>query len=234
MYIHHNMLHIYNNIDLYISPSIFLKDKVLEMGFKGNVVHLPNFVNTGSIEPSYTWNSRSIFYAGRLSPEKGLETLLNAVKGIDVNLKIIGDGSLKEALACKVKNEGINNVEFLGYKNSGDLQNEIKGSMFGILPSECYENSPLSVIETFALGKPVIGARIGGIPELIKDGETGLTFKAGNFSDLRGKIELMLQEKNISTMGRNARKFVEKELNPEKHYKNLMKIYEKALNKESK
>lgn len=232
MYLHHKFLHIYDEIDIYISPSKFLKSKVEEMGFKHEVMYLPNFVDVESIHPLYESQEESIVYVGRLSHEKGIETLMEAVKEVDVKLKIIGEGPLTESLINKSKKERIQNVEFLGYKKGEDLQNEIKKSIFMVIPSEWYENNPRTVIEAFALGKPVIGARIGGIPELVKDWETGITFEAGNVNDLREKILSMLQNRErLQEMGKKAREFVEKELNPEMHYEKLMKIYEKLANK---
>ena len=119
---------------------------------------------------------------------------------------------------------------FLGYKQGNELQDEIKQSMFVVLPSEWYENNPCTVFEAFALGKPVIGSRIGGIPELVKDGETGLTFEPRNCNDLKEKIEILTQDNEMTVkMGEKARIFVEKELNPKKHYERLMKIYKQVL-----
>ena len=229
MYLHHKILHIYDLVDVYISPSRFLKSKVEEMGLKGKVVHLFNFVSLDDCRPQYEFIEKSIVYAGRLSHEKGLFTLIEAMKGLDVKLKIIGDGPLMQGLGDRVAGLGLKNVEFLGYKTGEEFKNEIKKSMFVVLPSECYENNPRSVIESFALGKPVVGAQIGGIPELVKDGKTGLTFEAGNVGDLRSKIEtLLLNTENIVSMGRNARAFVEKEFNSETHYVRLLDIYQQA------
>jgi glycosyltransferase involved in cell wall biosynthesis len=230
MYLHHKILHIYNKVDIFISPSIFLLEKIKEMGFKGKMVYLPNFVDIDKFKPFYRWEEESIVYAGRLSYEKGLNTLIDAVKGLKIELKIIGDGPLKKYLSAKVENEKIKNVRFLGYKTGEELRNEIKKSMFTILPSEWYENNPMIVIESFALGKPVVGAKIGGIPELVKDWDTGLTFESGNSKNLRDKIILMLKNKNkIIDMGKNGRELVERELNPELYYKNLMEIYKMAM-----
>ncbi len=229
MYLHHDILHIYDGISIYISPSKFLKSKVEEMGFKHEVVYLPNFVDVDTFHPLYDSQEESIVYVGRLSHEKGIETLMDAVKGVKVKLKIIGEGPLTESLINKSKEERIQNVEFLGYKKGEELQNEIRKSILMVIPSEWYENNPRSVIEAFALGKPVIGARIGGIPELVRDWETGITFESGNMADLRDKLELLLNNRErIPDMGRRARAFVIKELNSEMHYKNLLNIYEKA------
>lgn len=234
MYLHHKMLHIYNKIDTFISPSKFLMNKVKEMGFKEEIFHLPNFIDTKDYEPKYDSNNKTICYFGRVSREKGLFTLTEAVKNLRVKLKIVGEGPLEESLKLKVESEKIDSVDFLGYKKGGGLKEEIRESLVVILPSEWYENNPRIVLEAFALGKPVIGARIGGIPELVRDGETGLTFEPGKVEDLKDKIEYSIRNaEKISKMGRNAREFVEKELNPEKHYKQLMEIYQIARDKHS-
>jgi len=234
MYLHHKILHIYNKIDTFISPSRFFMNKVKEMGFKGNFFHLPNFIDIKDYEPEYNSGDKTICYFGRISKEKGLFTLIKAVKNLKVKLKIIGEGPLEESLKSKVESERIDNVDFLGYKKGEELKEEIRKSMFVVLPSEWYENNPRTVIEAFALGKPVIGSRIGGIPELVQDEKMGLTFEPGNAKDLRDKIEdLINNPKKISEMGKNAREFVEKELNSEKHYKQLMEIYREAVIKHS-
>jgi glycosyltransferase involved in cell wall biosynthesis len=101
--------------------------------------------------------------------------------------------------------------------------------MFLIMPSICYENNPLSVIEAFALGKPVVGARIGGIPELVRDWETGLTYTSGDVNDLGEKIRVMFNNRDkIAEMGQKARSYVEREFNSSVYYVKLIEIYEKA------
>lgn len=242
MYLHHKILNIYNNVDIFISPSLFLKNKLEEMGFKKEIVYLPNFITIGECcgEPFFINKEKevakknSIVYFGRLSKEKGLITLINAAKllmqkekGLDI--KIIGEGLLKEKLKEKVKVEEINNVRFLGYLEKEALYQEVHESIAAVLPSEWYENSPMSVLEAFLMGMPVIGARIGGIPELVKDNETGLTFEPGNSKDLASKIEYMVNNPvKTAEMGEKAEKYVRQELNAEKHYQKLMEIYKQA------
>lgn len=230
MYLHHRVLHIYDKIDLYISPSRFLKDKVEEMGLKSEVVYLPNCVDVAGFEAGFEWQEKSIVYVGRLSHEKGVETLIDAVKGIpELRLKIIGDGPLTGILEEKIRNENIGNVSFLGYRTGNDLHDEIRKSMFLVIPSEWYENNPLIVIEAFALGKPVLGADIGGIPELVSDWETGLCFRSCDVGDLREKLRLMLENKDrFKKMGRTAREYVETYLNSDIYYTKLTALYEKA------
>ncbi len=233
MYLHHRVLHIYDKIDLYISPSQFLKDKVREMGLKGEVAYLSNCVNLEGFKPAFEPRESSMVYVGRLSHEKGVETLIDAAKGIaDVRLKIIGDGPLKGYLEEKVRNSNISNVEFLGYRTGPDLHDEIRNSMFLVIPSELYENNPRTVIEAFALGKPVVGARIGGIPELVRDWDTGLCFQSGDVEDLKKKLRLLLEHKDrLEKMGRTAREYVEQHLNSDIYYTQLMNIYERVAAK---
>ncbi|MEO0224681.1 MAG: glycosyltransferase family 4 protein [candidate division WOR-3 bacterium] len=232
MYLHHKILRIYDNIDIFISPSKFLLEKVRQMGFKKDVFLLPNFVWIDDFKPQYSFQEKTICYFGRLSFEKGLFTLIEAVKDLDIKLKIIGEGPLKKDLEFKVQNLKITNIEFLGHKTAEELKDEIKKTMFVVLPSEWYENNPRSVLEAFALGKPVVGSRIGGIPELVIDNYTGLTFEPKNVEDLRDKIVYLLKNTDkIIEFGKNARKFVEENHNPEKHYQELIKIYQIAIKK---
>lgn len=236
MYLHHGLLHICDKIDVFISPSRFLKKKVGQMGMKGEVVHLPNCVDLARFEPCYESQEKSIVYAGRLSHEKGVGTLIRAVKEIpSVRLKIIGDGPLRPYLEEKVRTGNIGNVAFLGYRTGQDLHDEIRRSMFLVAPSEWYENNPRTVIEAFALGKPVLGARIGGIPELVRDWETGLTHRPGDVNDLKEKISLMASNiSNIYNMGQTARKYIENHLNTEVYYWEFMNILQKAAEKKSR
>lgn len=227
MYLHHRILGLYGKVALFIAPSRFLKDKVLAMGFPGEVRYVPNFINAAAYRPQFGGRERSLVFFGRLSKEKGLETLIQAMAGIPGTLKLIGEGPERPRLEALVHQERLDNVQFWGYCQADALFAEVKKSWFAVIPSEWYENNPLSVLEAFALGKPVVAARSGGIPELVRDFDTGLTFEPGNVGDLREKIRYLLQDSElIVQMGQNARRYVEKELNPERHYAELLKIYE--------
>lgn len=100
-----------------------------------------------------------------------------------------------------------------------------------VVPSEWYENAPISILEAFAYGKPVIGARIGGIPEMIDDGKNGLLYESGNVDDLAEKINEFLGCSNsyIVDMGKAARKNAEENYNPEMHYEKLIDVYQNAI-----
>ncbi|MBI5056294.1 MAG: glycosyltransferase family 4 protein [Nitrospirae bacterium] len=240
MFLHHKILDVYNNVDIFIAPSIFLKKELGKMGFKKKVIHLSNFIDLNEDEELnqeediHGVPAKSVVYIGRLSYEKGLITLLEAAKllldrGEQVQINIIGDGPLKDELQEKVRLERISNVRFFGHMKHEDLYNEIRKSLAVVLPSECYENNPMSVMEAFALRKPVIGSRRGGIPELVKDFERGMTFEPGDPEDLVSKIEYILNNRDkLKMMGEKARMFAEYELSPGKHYQSLMEIYKQA------
>ena len=231
MTLHHRILDLYGLVDLFISPSAFLKDKVREMGFPGEVVHLPNFVGgLAEVAPQYGSARPRLVYSGRLGREKGLATLMRAAKGLPLRLEIIGEGPMREPLEALARQESIANVEFTGYLSGALLQDHVRAATAVVVPSQWYENNPRSVIEAFALGKPVIGARIGGIPELVRHGDTGLTFTPGDVQALRGCIDEMLaQPARAVDMGRRGRHLVETELSPERHYARLMQVYERAI-----
>ena len=102
--------------------------------------------------------------------------------------------------------------------------------MFSITPSECYENNPRSILESFAMGKPVLGSNIGGIPELVIDGKTGFTFKVGDSSDLNKKIRLLLSNNDkIKNYGINARELIEEKFNSDNYYYKLIDIYNNTI-----
>lgn len=231
MTLHHRVLGLYGLVDVFISPSAFLKDKVREMGFPGEVVHLPNFV--GGLEqvlPQYGSAAPRLVYSGRLGREKGLATLVRAVKGLPLRLEIIGEGPERGPLEALVRQQGLDNVAFAGYLSGDALQERVRAAAAVVVPSQWYENNPRSVIEAFALGKPVIGARIGGIPELVRHGDTGLTFTPGDVQALRGCIdELLAHPARAADMGRRGRELVETELSPARHYAGLMQVYARAI-----
>ena len=230
MYLHHKFLRIYDLIDVYISPSKFMQAKMLEMGLKKDVEHVSNFAVLNKLQPNYEASENSIVYFGRLSSEKGLNLLLDSVKGLDLQLKIIGEGPLRTVIDQRLKDENIHNVKLLGYKTDNDLYDEVKRSIAVVVPSQWYENNPRSVIESFALGKIVIGAKIGGIPELINNNQTGFTFKYNSSKELHQCLsQLKTNKDQIIEMGKNARAFAERNFSSEIYYDKLMKVYSRLV-----
>ncbi len=229
MYFHHKMTNLYGLVDVFISPSRFLLQKTAQMGFTQKVHHLPNFIDCRQFSPSYGEGDGAVAYFGRISREKGLFTLIEAVAGLNVRCMIYGEGPLKADLERMIAKKGMSNVVLAGHFPSTELMAKIREHLLVVLPSEWYENSPLSILEAFALGKPVIGSQIGGISELIQNGRNGLTFESGNRRALRERIDCLANNVPlVSEMGKQGRRFVEQERSPEEYYKGLMKLYRKA------
>jgi glycosyltransferase involved in cell wall biosynthesis len=245
LYLHHNILDAYRLVDVFIAPSLFLKNKHEQMGFHKKMVHLPYPLDVQEfddiVDPHAHKNNEHVtfVYFGRLEPEKGLYTLFEAVinlygkeSGKRAIFNIVGEGPIKGELHEMARKNGMDTVKFIGFLKGRELFTEIKKADVVIIPSEWYENYPVSVMEAFALGRPVIGARIGGIPEMVKDNETGLSFESGNPVDLSEKIEYALNNVDETVVwGKNARQFIEQEVDPERHYRRLMEIYDMAMSR---
>ncbi|KAA3656186.1 MAG: glycosyltransferase family 1 protein [Chloroflexi bacterium] len=225
----HKISQIYErNTDVFIAPSKFLQRKVKEFGIKNEVINIPNFINPNSFTPCFE-PENYFFFFGRLTKIKGVTTLLEAMRQIKTShLYVAGSGELHDPLLAYANEHTIKNITFLGFQTTEKLIPRIQKAAFSIISSECYENYPMSVLESLACGTPVIGASIGGIPELVKDGETGLLFEAGNADDLAQKIQYLLDNRQLAIeMGRNGRKLVEANNNPETHYQATMDIYQR-------
>lgn len=179
----------YRFLDCVICPSFFMEKKFLTKPlFKGKTVVMHNFVDRADKEPQV--KQGYVLYFGRYSEEKGIQTLLKACKRLpEVPFVFAGSGPLEEEISQ------ITNIKNTGFLRGNELYKVIAGADFSICPSECYENCPFSVMESIAYGTPVLGADIGGIPELIRVGETGELFKSGNENDLYRKIEGMWNNK---------------------------------------
>ncbi|MDD5269057.1 MAG: glycosyltransferase family 4 protein [Methylococcales bacterium] len=223
----HNILGSYlNNIDFFISPCQFYIEKFVCWGWeRSKFIHIPNFVDTNSFQPHFN-PGKSFIYFGRLSPEKGLLTLIKAAAIAKVPLRLAGDGPQLAQLREEAHATGAN-VTFLGHLAGNTLQAEIQSARVSVLPSEWYENAPMSILESFALGKPVIGADIGGIPELIMHESTGWTFKSCSVDQLAALMRSVadMPDSTISEMGRAARQSVESEFSAVQYKERITQLY---------
>jgi glycosyltransferase involved in cell wall biosynthesis len=231
MYAHRGLGLYRRGIDLFISPSLFLRRKMIADGVDDvPIFHLPNFIETREYAPRYGGQDYCVYF-GRLSPEKGVTTLIRAMRGIEkFRLLIVGEGLERETLEDLVRDEGLSNIEFVGYRQGDDLKEVVRDSLFVVVPSEWYENCPHTVLEAFALGKPVIGADIGGIPELISPEKDGLLFRPADVLDLRAKLLLLATDSEKATkMGINAREKVERKYGADQYFQRLMTAYKQAI-----
>ena len=223
----HRWIGIYNNVDLFIAPSNFVREKMIEYGISSErVVWVPHFIAIDQYVPEYTHDDYFLFF-GRLAPFKGLSTLLSAMRFVkESQLYIVGEGELREELESYAEEQDIENVAFLGYKSGEELKSIIRNSMFTIIPSEWYEVLGFVILESFALGTPVLAANIGGMPELMDPSVDGLLFEPGSVADLVEKIQYLLANRQLlAEMGRQARAKIEREYDGETHYERMMEIY---------
>ncbi|MBI9089247.1 MAG: glycosyltransferase family 4 protein [Desulfobacterium sp.] len=224
-------LKIDSQISCFLPTSKFMYDMFVHMGFEGKMKILPNFLDLDKCIPNYNVNSNKALYFGRLSHEKGLYTLVDAILDLDIDFEFIGDGPEKNKLISivKCKTKG-NRITFLGHISQKKLREKIKNSLFVVLPSECSETFGRTIIESFAMGRPVVGSRIGGIPELVIDNETGLTFIPGDTNDLKKKMLKLINDKELANkLGQNARKLIEKKFQATIVYQRLIGIYKNVI-----
>lgn len=227
----HRMMKIYDLIDVFHVPSRFLGQKLIEGGFPQNKIWHSFYTINLEDYPFHPEAEDYFIYYGRLSEEKGVLTLLKAMqKTPNAKLLIAGDGPHRAALEGFASANGLKNVTFLGNQHNETLIPLIQKSRFVVVPSEWYDNSPLVIYESFSMGKPVISSTLGGMPELIEHGKSGLHFTAGNVDALAASIlQLWDNREACQKMGRHARKTAEKEFSPEAHYQKIINLYEKML-----
>lgn len=198
----YKLLGTYRAIDRIICPSEFMK-KMLDQRseLRTKTVVFRNFLSSSNKDINISQNDiaeKYVLYFGRYEKEKGVSTLINACKKLpEVRFKFAGRGPLNEEI------DQLTNAYNYGFIEKDELQTIIKGAAFTICPSEWYENGPFSVMESIENGTPVIGANIGGIPELIRDGTDGLLFESGNIDDLVAKIKELWADHDKQAVYRN-------------------------------
>jgi len=231
-YVHRILGSYRRHVRFFIAPSRSMRDRVIAHGIDADrVVHVPHAIDLSGYAVRSGDEGYAVF-VGRLSEGKGVMTLLRAAAlARDVRLIVVGTGPLSAEAEGYAARKGLANVEFVGYHEGESLKSLVAGAAFVVVPSEWYENAPLAVYEAFALGKPVIGSAVGGIPELVLEGLTGLLYPAGDAEALAARLrELWADRSRAADMGRAARRRVEEEFGSERHYDRIMEIYERAMN----
>jgi len=215
------ILKIYDKVDTFVSPSGFTVQVVKKVLPKSNFVHIPTMI-TLSEKPS-TKVGNYFLCVGRLEKQKGLIYAIDAVRGTDFVLKIVGSSSTgyEEELAAYAKD--MKNVEFLGHKSGKELASLYKNSRAVVIPAVWYENLPNVALEAMSYSRPVIASNLGSLPFVIKDGQTGLLFEPGNIDDMREKMSLT--DAKCRKLGINGYKELKKTYSPESHYKRLIEVF---------
>lgn len=226
----HKTFKLYKNyVDVVITPSNFYREKLIEWGWDRNkVVHVNNFVSSfGAVSPK---PGRAILYLGRLSPEKGLHTLIEASALSGVPVEIAGRGPQEESL--KELTAKLNApVKFHGFLSGEQIPRAIDQARATVLPSEWYENGPMSAIESLFRGKPIIGANIGGIPELIREHQTGWLFQSGDKHSLSNVLQTVsgLKDDDLMSMAAQCIEFAKSAYSEAGYFSRVAEIYSPLL-----
>ncbi len=224
----HKSLNLYSTaVTRFVVPSRFFLAKFSEWGVDtSRFVHIPNSVNVDTMvsdrEPG-----DAFVYVGRLVSEKGVATLIEAAARARVRLRIVGTGPEETHLRQLAAELG-GDVEFTGYLTGSALRAAIASARAVVVPSEWYENAPISVMEASAMGRCVIGADIGGIPELIREDETGFTFASGKVNAL---VEVLTRVQRLSvqrlrSMGTAGREWMRAEFTPAAYLERMLGLYQ--------
>lgn len=238
------LFHPVNLISHFIFVSQFCSDQhrkmddLFENASRSVLYNIPNdLVSMLSREQlTDTFNSYYLYY-GRLASEKGIDTLISVfIKHPQLCLKIVGTGPLESALRSRCEVEKVNNIEFLGFKSGLELYKIVKNAKYVCVPSEWYENNPMTIIEAYTLGTPVIAANIGGIPEIVEDYRTGFLFNSGSIEDLDAVLisaERINKEQYMS-LKQGAKRYSSIKFNRESYARQLMSIYNHLILQKNK
>jgi len=222
----HAAMRSYHHVDRFIAPSRFMREAMIKRFGDDKVVHIPNGIDVSGIKPEIG-DDGTVLYLGRLTPEKGVQTLLqaHAADGAAWPLTIAGTGPMLDDYRVRFRA-----AQFVGHLTGAALETTIRKAAVVVVPSEWHENSPLSILEAMGHGKPVIASRIGGIPELVRDGVTGLLFEPKDARALSSHIRTLLGDTDLRwRLGQTARQVVEADYSLARHADALSSLYESLV-----
>lgn len=219
-----------HKVDRFIALTDFARAKFIEGGIPADrIVVKPNFVPDPSgegVSPRTARDGGALF-VGRLSPEKGLQTLIDAWRGLDIPLRIAGDGPLRDV----VRGAASASVSVLGSLPGTAIAEEMRRAAFLVVPSEWYEGFPMVIAEAYAHGLPVVASRLGSLAEIVEDGVTGVHFVPGDCRDLAAKARWAAANPGeLRRLGTGARQRYAERYTPGANYAALAAIYQDAIN----
>lgn len=220
-----------DKIPAFICLTEFFRIKMKEVGIPDSRLFVrPNFVQAPALPKDRATGNGYALYMGRLSPEKGCWTLIHAFEQLpNVPLKIVGTGPMGQELRDYLEKRGSRNIELLGFKTGDEKWDILRNALCLVMPSEWYENFPVTALEGFTACKPVVASRIGGLPYIVEEGKCGLLFEAGNVSELVQKIQYLVDHPHDATrMGNGARLLTETKYGPDQAYRNLIEIFSRV------
>lgn len=215
-------------VNCYIALTDFARQKFIQGGLPAEKIAIkPNFL---TVPPEVRFGGDYALFVGRLSPEKGLDTLLEGWERLpaSIPLRLAGDGPLGPVVRARV--EAADRIAWLGRQSPEEVQRLMLKAAFVVVPSRVYETFGRVAVEAFACGTPVIASRLGALAEVVADGRTGLHFTPGDAADLAAKVAWAWEHaEEMAAMGRNARAEYEAKYTPERNYEMLMAIYRTAI-----
>ena len=219
-------------ISFIVTPSEFYRGKFIEDGVNPDKIKaLHNSIEMKDYDIK-TKDDGYALYFGRLSREKGILNLLNAFAKLDKGLLYIaGEGPEEETIKEIIKENNLEDrVKLLGFLNKKEMTEATRKCKFVVVPSIWYENCPYSILETLAIGKPVIGSNMGGIPELVNDNENGFIYQYDDVDELSNKMKLLFEdEKLVKAFSKKSKELAKENYSREKYYNDIMEIYEKVI-----
>lgn len=212
-------------VDAFIAPSNFMAKMLERAGYPAERIHV--IYHSTPIEPRPSEAGSFVFYAGRLSNEKGVQTLLDAAaRAPQVPVRIAGEGPLVEL----VRRAESDRLTYLGQLDQAAVAKLRREALATIAPSECYEGQPLGVLESMAAGTPVIASRLGGLAEIVADGETGTLVSAGDADAFARAMEALWDDRpRAAALGKRAWEFARERFDPETQLGRLIQLYESLL-----
>jgi glycosyltransferase involved in cell wall biosynthesis len=224
------VFHLYENgVDFFIAPSRFLRQKLIEFGLSAaKVVHQPQALDLSGFRPSGR-PGEYILFAGILLREKGIGTLVEAMRRFPgERLLVAGDGPYRQEVEQQIREHKLTNVTLLGFQPQERIPDLMANCKFLVVPSEWYETFGLVIYEALACGRPVVGANLGGIPELIPDGLRGRLFQPGDVDSLADAMMSLLGDPSLrDQMGEEGLHFV-REFSPERNYQGILELFRRA------
>lgn len=220
-----------SKINKILAPSDFFRQMLIKDGIQPEkIATLHNFIDLQQYDKEIEDNGYALYF-GRLSKEKGIFNLLKAIKKVNGKLYLAGDGPDREKIEKYIReNNLLDKVILLGYLNENDIKEYIRKSRFIVIPSICRENCPYSILETMAIGKPIIGSATGGTLELVKNKETG--YLVSNVEELSDKMDFLFKhQEEAEVLGKRAKKIAKEKFSKESYYKKIIKIYEGEIEK---
>ena len=222
-----------SKIGAFVVPSAFTARKLAAYGFpESKLNHIPTFFNVNNNIAGNISYQPFALYIGRIEQEKGAETLVKAFADTNLHLKIIGfsNNGFDEKLKLFLKDKK-QNIEFLGRKNFNEIIPYLQTCAFSIVPSECYDNFPNTVLESYAYKKAVIASNLGSLTDMVMDGQTGLLFTSKDHLHLREKATALLNDRQLcEEYGTNGYEKIMNEYSEEAHYSKLTDVFNKVLN----